>query len=164
AKRFAKIGGEMISLAVAERIATAAYPDHRHAVVALPDPRRGERLVLITEAAEMRREALVEAAHREQLPEIAIPRDIVPVTGLPPFPRPACGGRDRVRGDDSFRSAVGPRLAVYRSRCTWRQHRPQLWRRGGADRPLSAGGRRGAGADDRRRGGAGRPGRRDPRP
>ena len=83
AKRFAKIGGEMMSLAVAERIAAAAYPEHRHAVVALPDPRRGERLVLVTEQHELRREALIEAAHREQLPEIAIARDIVPVAALP---------------------------------------------------------------------------------
>ncbi|MGE3784673.1 MAG: acyl-[ACP]--phospholipid O-acyltransferase, partial [Alphaproteobacteria bacterium] len=50
AKRFAKIAGEMVSLATAERIATAAYPDWRHAVVALPDERRGERLVLVSEA------------------------------------------------------------------------------------------------------------------
>src|SRR5215469_3614559 len=50
AKRFAKIGGEMISLAIAERIAETAVPEIRHAVVALPDPRRGEKLVLVTEA------------------------------------------------------------------------------------------------------------------
>lgn len=83
AKRFAKVGGEMISLAAAERIATAAYPQSRHAVVALPDPRRGERLVLVSEAAEVRRDALVAAAHREGLPEIAIPRDVLAVAMLP---------------------------------------------------------------------------------
>jgi acyl-[acyl-carrier-protein]-phospholipid O-acyltransferase/long-chain-fatty-acid--[acyl-carrier-protein] ligase len=83
AKRFAKLAGEMVSLAVAERIAVAAYPDHRHAVVALPDSRRGERLVLVSEAPEVRREPLIEAAHREALPEIAIPRDVVRVASLP---------------------------------------------------------------------------------
>ena len=83
AKRFAKIGGEMISLAVAERIATLAYPQYRHAVVALPDARRGERLVLVSEAPEVRREALIEAAHREGLPEIAIARDVVRAAALP---------------------------------------------------------------------------------
>jgi acyl-[acyl-carrier-protein]-phospholipid O-acyltransferase/long-chain-fatty-acid--[acyl-carrier-protein] ligase len=83
AKRFAKLAGEMVSLAVAERIAVAAYPDHRHAVVALPDSRRGERLVLVSEAPEVRREPLIEAAHREVLPEIAIPRDVVRVASLP---------------------------------------------------------------------------------
>jgi acyl-[acyl-carrier-protein]-phospholipid O-acyltransferase/long-chain-fatty-acid--[acyl-carrier-protein] ligase len=83
AKRFAKLAGEMVSLAVAERIAVAAYPDHRHAVVALLDSRRGERLVLVSEAPEVRREPLIEAAHREVLPEIAIPRDVVRVASLP---------------------------------------------------------------------------------
>jgi acyl-[acyl-carrier-protein]-phospholipid O-acyltransferase/long-chain-fatty-acid--[acyl-carrier-protein] ligase len=51
--------------------------------VALPDERRGERLVLVSEAPEVRRDALVEAAHREGLPEIAIPRDVVAVATLP---------------------------------------------------------------------------------
>src|SRR5581483_6640683 len=83
AKRFAKIAGEMVSLATAERIATAAYPDSRHAVVALPDARRGERLVLVSEALEIARAALVAAAHRERLPEIAIPRDTLSVAALP---------------------------------------------------------------------------------
>jgi acyl-[acyl-carrier-protein]-phospholipid O-acyltransferase/long-chain-fatty-acid--[acyl-carrier-protein] ligase len=83
AKRFAKLAGEMVSLAVAERIAFAAYPDYRHAVVALPDQRRGERLVLVSEAPEVRRDSLVEAAHREGLPEIAVPRDVMTVASLP---------------------------------------------------------------------------------
>ncbi len=68
---------------VAERIAVAAYPDYRHAVVALPDARRGERLVLVSEAPAVTRDALIEAAHREGLPEIAIPRDVVAVGQLP---------------------------------------------------------------------------------
>jgi acyl-[acyl-carrier-protein]-phospholipid O-acyltransferase/long-chain-fatty-acid--[acyl-carrier-protein] ligase len=83
AKRFAKLAGEMVSLATAERIAIAAYPDYRHAVVSLPDERRGERLVLVTEAPAIRRELLAEAARREALPEIAVPREVVTVTALP---------------------------------------------------------------------------------
>ncbi|HKS90096.1 MAG TPA: AMP-binding protein, partial [Stellaceae bacterium] len=83
ARRFAKIAGEMVSLAVAERIAAAAYPEYRHAVVAVPDARRGERLVLVSEAPEIGRDALVAAAQRERLPELAIPRDIVAAAVLP---------------------------------------------------------------------------------
>jgi acyl-[acyl-carrier-protein]-phospholipid O-acyltransferase/long-chain-fatty-acid--[acyl-carrier-protein] ligase len=83
ARRFAKLAGEMVSLAVAERIAAVAYPEWRHAVVALPDSRRGERLVLVSEAPEIRRDALIEAAARERLPELAIPRDIVAGAALP---------------------------------------------------------------------------------
>jgi acyl-[acyl-carrier-protein]-phospholipid O-acyltransferase/long-chain-fatty-acid--[acyl-carrier-protein] ligase len=82
-KRFAKLAGEMVSLAVAEQIAMAAYPTSRHAVVALPDPRRGERLVLVSETPEIRRDALLQAAQRERLPEIAIPRDVIAAVVLP---------------------------------------------------------------------------------
>jgi acyl-[acyl-carrier-protein]-phospholipid O-acyltransferase/long-chain-fatty-acid--[acyl-carrier-protein] ligase len=83
AKRFAKIGGEMVSLAVAERIAEAAAPQFRHAVVALSDPRRGERLVLLTEAPTLGRGELVAAAQRQGYPEIAVPRDVFTVAQLP---------------------------------------------------------------------------------
>jgi acyl-[acyl-carrier-protein]-phospholipid O-acyltransferase/long-chain-fatty-acid--[acyl-carrier-protein] ligase len=83
AKRFAKLGGEMISLAAAERIAETAVPDTRHAVVALPDPRRGERLVLVTEAHGFDRNRLLETAHRLGMPEIAVPRDVIEIDYMP---------------------------------------------------------------------------------
>jgi acyl-[acyl-carrier-protein]-phospholipid O-acyltransferase/long-chain-fatty-acid--[acyl-carrier-protein] ligase len=83
AKRFAKLGGEMVSLAAAERIAETAVPETRHAVVALPDPRRGERLILVTEAKRFDRSRLLEAAHRLGLPEIAVPRDVLELEHLP---------------------------------------------------------------------------------
>jgi acyl-[acyl-carrier-protein]-phospholipid O-acyltransferase / long-chain-fatty-acid--[acyl-carrier-protein] ligase len=83
AKRFAKLGGEMVSLAAAERIAETAGPGIRHAVVALPDPRRGEKLVLVTEARGFDRNRLVEAAHRLGMPEIAVPREVVEVDHMP---------------------------------------------------------------------------------
>jgi acyl-[acyl-carrier-protein]-phospholipid O-acyltransferase/long-chain-fatty-acid--[acyl-carrier-protein] ligase len=83
AKRFAKIGGEMISLAAAERIAETAVSDIRHAVVALPDSRRGEKLVLVTEARGVDRNLLVEAARLLGLPEIAVPREVIEIEHLP---------------------------------------------------------------------------------
>jgi acyl-[acyl-carrier-protein]-phospholipid O-acyltransferase/long-chain-fatty-acid--[acyl-carrier-protein] ligase len=83
AKRFAKIGGEMVSLAVAERIAETAAPDIRHAVVALPDPRRGEQLILVTEARGLDRRQLAEAAQRLGLAEITVAREAIEVDQLP---------------------------------------------------------------------------------
>ena len=47
-KRFAKISGEMISLTAVEQLASAAWPNALHAVVSLPDPKKGEQLVLLT--------------------------------------------------------------------------------------------------------------------
>ena len=49
AKRFAKIGGEMISLAAVEMLAGELWPNALSAVVAMPDPRKGERLILVTQ-------------------------------------------------------------------------------------------------------------------
>lgn len=48
AKRFAKIAGEMVSLSLAEAIANEALPGHQSVVVAIPDARKGERLILVS--------------------------------------------------------------------------------------------------------------------
>ena len=48
AKRFAKIGGEMISLTAVEQLLSKLYPDAVQGIVSLPDPKKGEKLVLIT--------------------------------------------------------------------------------------------------------------------
>ena len=47
-KRFAKISGEMISLTAVEHLITEIWPDAHHAVVSLPDPKKGEQLILVT--------------------------------------------------------------------------------------------------------------------
>ena len=49
AKRFAKIAGEMVSLAAIEALAAQLWPDAISACAALPDERKGERVVLITQ-------------------------------------------------------------------------------------------------------------------
>ncbi|TIV94829.1 MAG: 2-acyl-glycerophospho-ethanolamine acyltransferase, partial [Mesorhizobium sp.] len=48
AKRFAKIAGEMVSLGAVEMLVQSLWPEERHAAVAVPDKRRGERIVLVT--------------------------------------------------------------------------------------------------------------------
>lgn len=83
AKRFAKIGGEMISLAAAEAYVAQVWPDEGHAMVAVPDDKKGEQLVLVTERAGASRDALVEAARLHGVAEIMLPRRIVHVEALP---------------------------------------------------------------------------------
>jgi len=48
AKRFAKIGGEMISLAAVEQYAAQCWPEAQHAAISTPDARKGEAIILAT--------------------------------------------------------------------------------------------------------------------
>ncbi len=83
AKRFAKIGGEMVSLAAVEELAAGAWPEGRHAVVALQDARKGERLVLVTDRQDAEAGALLAHAKAAGAPEIAVPRTVIRINELP---------------------------------------------------------------------------------
>jgi acyl-[acyl-carrier-protein]-phospholipid O-acyltransferase/long-chain-fatty-acid--[acyl-carrier-protein] ligase len=82
-KRFAKIGGETISLAVVENCAAAVWPDHVHAAVALADPRKGEQIVLVTEMPDADRTNLISWAQHHGVSELAVPRRILTVQAMP---------------------------------------------------------------------------------
>ena len=82
-KRFAKIGGETVSLAVVENIAAALWPDHAHAAVAVSDPRKGEQIVLVTDAAEASRPSLLVWAQHHGVSELAVPRRVMIVQAIP---------------------------------------------------------------------------------
>jgi acyl-[acyl-carrier-protein]-phospholipid O-acyltransferase/long-chain-fatty-acid--[acyl-carrier-protein] ligase len=82
-KRFAKIGGEMVSLTAAEDLASGLWPDARHAVIAMQDARKGERLVLVTDRLDAEVSGLVTHAKSLGAPELAVPRKIVRVPEIP---------------------------------------------------------------------------------
>jgi len=83
AKRFAKIGGEMVSLPAVEGYAAAVWPDAMHAVVTRPDARKGEQLVLLTTNPDANAAQLQAWARNNGVAELAIPRDIRFVETLP---------------------------------------------------------------------------------
>jgi acyl-[acyl-carrier-protein]-phospholipid O-acyltransferase / long-chain-fatty-acid--[acyl-carrier-protein] ligase len=83
AKRFAKIAGEMVPLGTVEDLVARTFPDGAHAVVAVPDAKRGEQLVLLTDTAEVTRAILSGAARDAGLPEIFVPRAISHVDEIP---------------------------------------------------------------------------------
>jgi acyl-[acyl-carrier-protein]-phospholipid O-acyltransferase / long-chain-fatty-acid--[acyl-carrier-protein] ligase len=83
AKRFAKLGGEMISLAAVESMASSVWPGHNHVVVSLPDPKKGEQLVLVTEKPDGDRKALLKEAQSQGYPELWIPRAILVTATIP---------------------------------------------------------------------------------
>ncbi|GHU46458.1 bifunctional protein Aas [Betaproteobacteria bacterium] len=85
-KRFAKIAGEMVSLEAVEALALAASTagaTGMHAASSRPDEAKGERLVLFTTDADLKRGALQESAKTLGMPELAIPKIIVHLPALP---------------------------------------------------------------------------------
>jgi acyl-[acyl-carrier-protein]-phospholipid O-acyltransferase/long-chain-fatty-acid--[acyl-carrier-protein] ligase len=83
AKRFAKIGGEMVSLTAVEGMAGGVWPTGHHAVVAVPDSKKGERLVLVTDVAGAESARLTEWARDNGAPELAVPKKIIKVDTIP---------------------------------------------------------------------------------
>ena len=83
AKRFAKIAGEMVSLGAVETMAQALWPEFHHAAVALPDPRKGEQVVLLTNNPAATVEALLGRARAQAVAEVMVPRTILTVPTLP---------------------------------------------------------------------------------
>ncbi|MCF6765558.1 acyl-[ACP]--phospholipid O-acyltransferase [Thiotrichales bacterium 19S3-7] len=77
AKRFAKIAGEMISLTQVENELTNLWPSYLHAVINLPDQKKGERLVLITNYPNADRNQMREHFKAVGLNELAIAKEII---------------------------------------------------------------------------------------
>jgi acyl-[acyl-carrier-protein]-phospholipid O-acyltransferase/long-chain-fatty-acid--[acyl-carrier-protein] ligase len=82
-KRFAKIGGETVSLATSELCASMIWPNHNHAAIALRDSRKGEQIVLVSTAPEANRGAMIAAAPQLGINELAIPRRVIHVEEIP---------------------------------------------------------------------------------
>ena len=82
-KRFAKIGGETVSLAVVENIAAALWPENGHAAIAIPDGKKGEQVVLMTDVPDARRLDLLGWAQNHGVSELSVPRRVLVVAEIP---------------------------------------------------------------------------------
>lgn len=85
AKRFAKIGGEMISLAAVEEVLFEVWPDEMHAVVMTKGGLKGERetLSLVTSRAGLKREEVRQKLSELGVAEIAIPKKVLIMENIP---------------------------------------------------------------------------------
>jgi acyl-[acyl-carrier-protein]-phospholipid O-acyltransferase/long-chain-fatty-acid--[acyl-carrier-protein] ligase len=83
AKRFAKIGGEMISLAAVEALAADLWPDAISAATTVPDARKGERLVLVTTKTDPRRSDLLAFARIRGASEMMVPSEVLIMEKFP---------------------------------------------------------------------------------
>ena len=73
----------MISLGAVEMMVKQLWPGADHAAIAVPDKRRGERIVLVTTQSLARKDELIAYAKRFGATEMMIPDDIVNVPEIP---------------------------------------------------------------------------------
>src|SRR5262249_25002799 len=77
------VGGEMVSLAAVEVLAGDLWPNVLSAVMAMPDPRKGERLILITQQRDATRSQFLAYAREKGASELMIPADVIVIEKLP---------------------------------------------------------------------------------
>ncbi len=83
AKRFAKIGGEMVSLSAVEAMSAELWPNLITVVVAVPDARKGEKLILMTTDANCTRADFISHARKTGASELQVPSEILVVEKIP---------------------------------------------------------------------------------
>lgn len=83
AKRFAKIGGEMVSLAAVEALAGDVWPGAICAVAAQKDERKGERIVLLTEQEGATRADFLKLAKARGAQDLMVPAEVRVVSKVP---------------------------------------------------------------------------------
>lgn len=96
-KRFAKIGGEMVSLNAVHEMIVKAYeqsgPDYSYGVVSVPHESKGEQIVLVTNNKNVTQDCLHNYVRANGLPELYLPRVILFKESLPVF---ATGKADNI--------------------------------------------------------------------
>jgi acyl-[acyl-carrier-protein]-phospholipid O-acyltransferase/long-chain-fatty-acid--[acyl-carrier-protein] ligase len=83
AKRFAKIGGEMVSLSAVEAMSAELWPQLITVVVSVPDARKGEKIILLTTDAACTREAFLRHAKAKGATELQVPSEVLVVEKIP---------------------------------------------------------------------------------
>ena len=96
-KRFAKIGGEMVSLTAVLDMVVNAYgwmgSDFEYGVVAIPHESKGEQIVLVTTNKQVEQNVLHEYVKNNGLSELFLPRMIMYRDSIPTF---ATGKTDNI--------------------------------------------------------------------
>lgn len=83
AKRFAKIAGEMVSLTAVEEIINSYIKDFSNAVISIPDEKKGEQLVLVTEKENVDTKDILNYFKEKLYSELWVPKKIITVDKLP---------------------------------------------------------------------------------
>ena len=109
AKRFAKIAGEMVSLAAVEQICADLWPEQAPAVVSVPDAKKGERLVMVTTKTDATRAEVQNWMKGHGATELMAPSELLVVDALPLL---GSGKTDYVELDRLVRRKLGLQVAA----------------------------------------------------
>ncbi len=82
-KRFAKVGGEMVSLAAVEALAAAVWPGEPLGAAALPDPRKGQKVVLAVAHPGATLDDVRARARMDGIAEIQLPSELRILAEIP---------------------------------------------------------------------------------
>jgi acyl-[acyl-carrier-protein]-phospholipid O-acyltransferase/long-chain-fatty-acid--[acyl-carrier-protein] ligase len=104
AKRFAKIGGELVSLAAVEALTSDLWPDHPPLIVAAPDPKKGERLIMATTQPKATRAEVQAWLKKKGASELMAPAVVVVLDEIPLL---GSGKVDYVRLAEVLRGKLG---------------------------------------------------------
>ena len=83
AKRFAKVGGEMVSLTAVENYIGKVWPGYNHVAVQIPDDKKGEQIVVISNYNEASRNTLVSYVKENGLSDLSTPKNILFLDKIP---------------------------------------------------------------------------------
>ncbi len=83
AKRFAKIAGEMVSLAAVDSVVASIWPDNLHVAISAPDPKKGEQVILITDCTDADKRTISKKIKSEGFSDLMLPKTIIKVDEVP---------------------------------------------------------------------------------
>ena len=83
AKRFAKIGGEMVSLTAVEEVINDYIKEYPSAIISVPDDKKGEQLILFTEKKDVNLKEMQNYFKEKMYSELWIPKKIVEIDKMP---------------------------------------------------------------------------------
>lgn len=86
AKRFAKIAGEMVSLTLVEGIAASLWPESLHAAITRKCARKGEQILLFSEATDVDKARFIKAVQEQRHSELLVPAVIHSGAKIPVLP------------------------------------------------------------------------------
>ena len=84
-KRFAKLGGEMVSLGEIESVAKVIWPKSEHAAITVQDEKNLEIVVLFTTQPNPKKTEFLKKAKDEKISNLLIPKKIEFVDEIPVF-------------------------------------------------------------------------------